>query len=493
MALQINPNLYTGGNERVDSRPHVALYARLMEREQARNDAFDQYFRNLNKNINPAGMRNQEREVFEDKLKQWQQYGVQNKETIHNPRKDRGEASMNFQAGYQDLMNLVAESKQKEEMKKPWVEIYSDPNKRDRVNHEQAMQSLAAHDAGLFERDPNTGQWVRNQKRRDFNITDIDFDPKPHEPDKFFKGLEDIKPSESFEKVTARDPKSLTQTVTTTSRFTQDDYDKTATRAVSSYGNDKGFKKYIDDLYKDPNAKEVLKYNETFKNIYGHDISSPGDLAAAYAIEGKSTSSTTSKLQDDKMAQFTEQERQRQVNREKNMRKANDYIMSRQAYRDSKNAKIVDEYVQSQFNDPTSTEGVVSNDGKQYKGRFVKVPAAFVDKYSVNKGTKEAPNWVDPQFFMTDDGKYVIPVYRSGTKSKSGWDDVYKESKPINMADWKIQISNDWIKNNRTANELADEFDVEGEVNESSSETKVIKKGQKTYRGLDANGLPIYR
>ena len=490
MALQINPNLYTGGNERVDSRPHVALYARLMEREQAKKDAIDEYVRNLNKNINPAGLRNVDRPAFEEKLRQWQEFGINNKDLLRNPRKDKGETSMRFQAGYQELLNDIAESKGEEEKKKPLVEIMTDPNKRDRLS-EDLLPEIQSHDQPIYM--AQDGRMVRNPNRRSFDVSRISFDPKPFEQDKFFKGLEDIKPSESFEAVTARDPKSLTQTVTTTSKYTQDDYDKTATRAVSSYGNDKGFKKYIDELYKDPNATEVLKYNDTFKKIYGHDISSPGDLAAAYAIEGKSQTTRTSKLQDDKMAQFTEQERQRQVNREKNMRLADGYIMARQNYRDSKNAKVIDEYVISQYNDPDAQPAYVTHDGKRYEGKFVKVPQPIIDKYSINEGTKDAPKWNDPKFIITKDGKYVVPVYNTGDQRKTGAFSVRPESKPINMADYKIQLSNDWIKSNRTANELADEFEVEGEVNQGRSETKIIKRGQRTYRGLDANGLPIYQ
>jgi len=118
MALQNDPRLFTGGGERVDTRPHVQLYAQLKQREQARNDAFDEYVRNLNKNINSAGLRNQERPVFEDKLRQWQEFGMQNKEFLRNPRKDGGRASMEFQNRYQDLNNLIAESKIEEEKKK---------------------------------------------------------------------------------------------------------------------------------------------------------------------------------------------------------------------------------------------------------------------------------------------------------------------------------------------------------------------------------------
>src|SRR5574341_528528 len=137
MALQNDPRIYSGGGVVLDSRPHVQLYAQLKQREQAKRDAYDDYVRNLNKNINPAGMRNQERAVFEDKLRQWQEFGLKNRDALSNPRKDNGAASMEFQAGYQDLQNLIAESKGEEEKKKPLVEIMTDPAKRDRLNEDE--------------------------------------------------------------------------------------------------------------------------------------------------------------------------------------------------------------------------------------------------------------------------------------------------------------------------------------------------------------------
>src|SRR5690606_1707117 len=130
MPLINNPNIYTGGAVVLDSRPHTQLYINLMQREQAKNEAFDNYLRNLNKSINPAGLRNQERPIFEKKLKEWQQFGMNNRDRLRNPRTDGGAASMEFQTRYQDLLNLINESKAEEEKKKQLVEIMVDPDKR---------------------------------------------------------------------------------------------------------------------------------------------------------------------------------------------------------------------------------------------------------------------------------------------------------------------------------------------------------------------------
>lgn len=288
MALQ-NQNLYTGGNAQFNPAPHVQLYISLKQREQAKNEAFDEYLRNLNKNINPAGLRNQERAVFEDKLAKWQQYGMQNREALRNPRKDQGGASLNFQSQYQDLLNTVAESKQEEEKKKPVIEVMADPDKRKRLR-DAVIQDIASHDEPIWVKDAN-GEWQRNQNRRSFDISHLQYKPKPFEQDSYFKSFDDVKRSDLAPDI-VKNPKDMTQTVTTTSVFDQGAKDLVATRAVGKYMNDDGFKEMIDSL--DPK-----QYNDFYKKNFGHDIQTPADLAAAYTLGGLQQKTVKSELKND--------------------------------------------------------------------------------------------------------------------------------------------------------------------------------------------------
>ena len=471
MALQNHPALYTGGSERFDSRPHVALYAQLMQRKQARDDAYDDYIRNLNKNINAAGLRNVDRPAFEQKLKEWQEFGMKNKEALRNPRKDMGGASMQFQSGYQDLQNLIAESKGEEEKKKPLVEVMTDPAKRDRLNEDELFPKISSHDQPLFTQDQKTGQWVRDANRRSFSVSDLDFNPKPFEQDKYFKSFDDIKPSNKTQVV--RKIPGMKQEITTTAVFSPQDKDAVATRATADYMKNKSFKQVVDEL--DPK-----EYADFYKEQFGEEMQTPADLSAAYTLRGLQQKNTSQEIKDDTYAQGMARTKYTQDRIDARQRRQQDFTLSRDSFRNTQNAKIVDEYVQSQYNDPDAKTGIISYEGNQYKGKLVKTPKFLIDKYSINEGTKDAPKWNDPQFFISENGKYVFPVYRIGEKTKSGWDKIKTDSKPINMADWKIEISNDWIKNNRTANELADEFDVEGEVDESRSSTNIQRSSAPT-------------
>lgn len=287
MPIQNDQRLYSGGDVLLNQQPHIQLYANLMARKQARDDAYEEYIRNLNKGINGAGVRNQDRPAFDQKLADWQKFGIDHANEIKNTKNG---ADIKFMQGYQDLQNLVGESKTEEEKKKPIVEMMLDPAKRDRLNNDDVINSIHSHDQPLYVPDAN-GNLVRNPNRKSIDYTDVSFNPKPFEDDKYFKGLEDVKRSDLTPTVT-RDRKSMTQTVTTNSAFDQDAKNTIATRAVSRYMNDPSFKDYVSKLNPD-------NYNDTFKQNFGRDISNPADLAAAYTLKGMQQKVTTSKLEPD--------------------------------------------------------------------------------------------------------------------------------------------------------------------------------------------------
>lgn len=355
MAIHNDPRMYSGGNVVFNPNPHVQLYANLLARQSARRDAFDEYMKNLNKGINSAGLRNVDRPAFDKQLGDFQKFAMEHSEEI---RKRQNGADIALMNKYQDVMNTVAESKGEEEKKKPLIEMSLDPNKRDRLNYDNVLESVHAHDQPLYLEDGS-----RNPNRKSLDISSIQFEPKPFEQDKYFKQFEDIKKSDLPPTIT-KDMKNLTQTTTTTSVFDKDAKDLIATRAVSDYMSNKSFKKFIDGL----NPKT---YNKEFNDAFGHPIENGGDLAAAYTLKGMQQKTVKSEMKDDILA------------REKAMAKLNhDYRMGEAAYRHSLGQSDgdtsdywIDAHVQ-ELKDKATKEGtkrIVNNyNGKEVKG--VKVP-----------------------------------------------------------------------------------------------------------------------
>jgi hypothetical protein len=400
MALLNDPRLYTGGSERINLQPHVALYAKLKEREQAKNEAFDEYIRNLNKNVNPAGMRNQEREVFEEKLKNWQQFGIQNREALRNPRKDNGMASMQFQAGYQDLMNLISESKTREEGKRPVIPLMLDPDKRDRMG-EEFLTEISAHDAPLYVRGEN-GQWTRNPNSRTIDITRLNFEPKPFDQSKYFSEISTVKPSKSSQSV--KDIPGLKEEITTTTTFSPEDYDKLSTIAVGRLASDKSFRPFLKTL-------NQADFNETFKKVYGRDIQNEGDLAAAYTIKLAEHTQTKTEVKDDKREQGLELERIRNKNRRALLELRNKLNKDNQKEVDT----WVDAYVTSMRTEaakPENRQQYTYKGGKKVYG--YKVPLDPVLRKAIGLDLDETNGIL----IATDDGEYIIAPYQTNNNNK---------------------------------------------------------------------------
>jgi hypothetical protein len=405
MALINDPRIYSGGSERIDTRPHTQLYAQLKQREQARNDAFDEYMRNLNLKINPAGMRNQERIPFEEKLKEWQQKSIQNRDRIRDPRKDNGLAQMENQSGFQELLNMAAESKTAAEGLKPFIEVKTDPKKAALLNNDRAMSAVQAHDQPIYVKD-ESGRYVRNPSFKPFNASELEFHPEEFDIPKYLKNLDYIKPTDKSEEILSTDPATLKNKIRITSKFTPNDYDKMATIGVQTYYSDPSMKMLVDKMYNDPNNKEVLKLNDVFKSKFDKDISNPGDLAAAMTIAAKETTEQEVKMEDDMFAQ------------RKALAKLNDgYVRGRmglrRAWQQADKATQdtwVDDYIGKVVSTSRTPENRVTykyKDGRVVNGYKVPMDELLGDAVGIDSENNQG------QLVVTDDGDFVTAFFET--------------------------------------------------------------------------------
>ncbi|HRP30445.1 MAG TPA: hypothetical protein PKV73_01070 [Agriterribacter sp.] len=452
MALINDPRLYSGGSERVNTQPHVALYAQLKAREQAKNEAFDEYLRNVNKEINPAGMRNQEREVFEEKLRQWQDFGMKNRDALRNPRKDNGMASMQFQAAYQDLKNIISESKTREEGKKQIIPKMLDPEWMERVDDDILRSELQVQDAPIRIRDAN-GQWILNPNSRPIDITRLSFEPKPFDQDDFFKNLQDIKPSKSSQSVKALP--GFKEEITTTAEFGPEEYNRIATRAVGRLASDKSFKPFVKTL--DPKD-----FNETFKAAYGRDIENEGDLAAAYALKGMQQKLSKTEIKDDEYAQSLNLEGIKQANRKQ-------LLQMRKSMKDADtktNDLWIDTYIDRAVEDSKKPQNRVVYkyaDGRQIAG--YKVPLDPVLRKAVGLDIEKSNGLL----LVTEDGEFIIAPYKTDNNynPKKGKDGNYahdpEKSSKISRHQLKLALGKTGAGVKQTNLEMLDiEDDDEG-------------------------------
>lgn len=413
MAIINDPRLYSAGNVAINQQPHVALYGQLLAKEQARQEAFDDYIRGLNTKINSAGVRNVDRPVFDKKYENMQKFYIQNRDAIRNRK---GGADIEYAKQYQDLMNLVAESKQEEDKKKPVIEMMLDPNKRDRLNNDEFMKAIHDHDQPLYAEVPEG--LIRNPNRKSVDYTKFNFDPKPFEQDKYFKQFEDIKRTD-LPPVVVKDPKTMTQTETTTSVFDDEAKNTIATRAVTDYMQNPSFKKVINDL--DPK-----EYNDFYKQNFGHDIQSKADLAAAYTLKGMQQSVKTSKVNPDTFGRQVALEGIRDANARRMLAISDAYAKGRIDYRKAAGQKeqegVLEGLIKRTFDEGSGNKGAIYVDGKAVPARKIAVPAEITKKYTIEEGKGGSKEKKVPiKFMMTEDMRYVVPVYSGeSTKNREG-------------------------------------------------------------------------
>lgn len=274
MAIVNDPRLYSGGSAVFNSQPATQFYLNSMAKQRAKDEALDNYYRDFNKSLNPAGMRNQDIEGWMGKVNDWRGFYQQNKEAIKNPRLDNGKAQSEYMSRYQDALSDTQRSKNAGEVSKGYVmPIITNPDKRSRLT-DLSLGTIASHDASIY--DPN---------HKELDPTKLDFDAKPFGLDeqKKLTGFltQGVKMDEMIQK-TVTDPKTHSKTTSYEYKLNPAALQTVGARAANTYKSDDRFQAHIDQLAENPDVFNEL--NEVFKGVYGKDIVSNEDFAAAYGL-----------------------------------------------------------------------------------------------------------------------------------------------------------------------------------------------------------------
>ena len=274
MAINNSPDLYMGGATIFNSQPATQFYLQSMAKKRAKDEALDNYYRDFNKSLNPAGMRNQDIEGWMGKVNEWRGFYQQNKEAIKNPRLDNGKAQSQYMSMYQENLSDTQRSKNAGEISKGYVlPVITNPDKRSRLT-DLSLGTIASHDASIY--DPN---------HKELDPTKLDFDAKQFDLNakkKFTSYItQGVKMDEMVEK-TVTDPKTNSKTTTYEYKLNPAALRTIAERAAATYDSDDMLQQHIHDIKDNPELFEQL--NQTFKDVYGKDIVSERDFAAAYGL-----------------------------------------------------------------------------------------------------------------------------------------------------------------------------------------------------------------
>jgi hypothetical protein len=494
MALHNDPRLYTGGAVVVDSSPYVNFAIQTDLRKKAKEEALDQYYRSLDKQVNPAGMRTQDIPVLMENENARREYYRQNRSAIMNPRLDGGRAQTEFQNMFQKSLGTVQQSKGAADVYKTLAPVLADPDKRQRIMR-STMHSIQQHDLPI--NDPNFKQ---------FNISELAYDPKPFDQSKYIKDFADIK-MDKVPTIVATDGKNMTRTISNTYSFNDDAKQAVATRAIGNLNSNPSFEKFIGDEWQNiksegQDSPRFKAYNETFKKNFGHDMGSEEDLAVAYTANLLQDSRKENEIKEDAFGQRKAIAYLNDGLIRGRMKLADTYAKGRIDYKNATTKAtqegILNGFIEKQIEEGKSPSGSKSINGKaatgvimngqRFEGTEVRMPKFVNDKLSIFAGNDK---WEEPEtYIISKDKKYVIPVFSRKDKNgnpvprdKAGNIQVdVNKSKPILMEDYKGMLGKEWLSKNQVGDEVVDDFEDDGNEGAPQAPTSTTTSTRTTER-----------
>jgi hypothetical protein len=428
MATTGNINPWAAGAVVLDTRPFAAFYERQMVRQQAKQDALDNYFRDLNKNVTSAGMRSQDVPGLLQKQKDWQDYYQQNKAAIGNPKMDNGQAYNEYMARYQDQLGLVNQSKDEHKKKdelnklrfnKDFSYVFEDPN---------IVKDIASDDLPIG--DPN---------RKRLDIASLTIPPKPldvKELDAYNKYLTGGIPHDKIPGETEYMKGFKTRTPII-AQYSPENQIAIGQHAMNAYDTDRRWRYEADKTFKNliGDPEMYKQFNTVYKKLYGNDIDSPREAWAAKGILDNNMKATEYKDGTDEWGRDNAMRQLRQADAKELIRYKNQI--------DPNDTDMNNVWYESYFNklmDNAKTSGVrhhlYKGDGKSLLYYKEIKPDPYLMK-SLMRGKSE-PDRVG----VTDSGE-IIPIFFKYKSEKEGGGVETLNGKPVIDDDYSKPMSVD--------------------------------------------------
>jgi hypothetical protein len=265
------PNLYSGGAVVFNTQPHEQFQLNLLAHQAAKSEALNNFYQNLNRDINSAGMRSTDIAGLTSKTNDLRNFYQQNQNQIISPLTDGGQKQNEYNGRYQDIMNYINQSKDAAAISAKALNL-----------------GLNLTKGGMLPSNFITDFDNHNKPLTDPSRKEFDFSPyvdidKPFDLQKFVKNFSQIKRSDGTPVINPLTG-TLQQAVSKTQSFNKDALNSIYAIAGTLYDSDPSTVKLINSLTSNPD--DFNRFNATFKNWYGRDINtgSPHDLSAAYAL-----------------------------------------------------------------------------------------------------------------------------------------------------------------------------------------------------------------
>jgi hypothetical protein len=391
-------NPYASGAVVFDSTPYTEYYIREQQKEQAKEEALDRYYEEEISKISPAGMRADDLPVFNQKFNELKKTWVENKDAIKNPTKYGFDKAQQYNQLKADLMSLPIESKEEKEKDAFVLKLLADPTKRELIDIPALSESMR------MQKTP-----IRTQGRKSIDIANLPFLAKeytPQEKQNYYKSILSLSGKEGVFGEPVKEGR-FSKKVTYTEQYSDNNLKKMGDIARADALSNERLKRTVKSDFEQISPEIKIELNNLHQSLYGRPIQGAEDLAAAAVVRmGRLAKSESEKRIADEEAKFDES--QARADRRAAIRAAN-----------SINGQYSPEaHVAAIFNDgDTESIKLVTIEGKKVEGRRVSLPDEIAEKY----GRKVGSITQNPEYFyMSNDGKFVYPIFETGGTTKSG-------------------------------------------------------------------------
>jgi hypothetical protein len=249
----------------------VSTGIQLLQKEQAKKESLDRYFKDYEKSINSAGMREQDQNVFLDQMNDAKLYYLQNQERILMPSKYGAQYQSEYLGKLKNAQTLINESKQEAANTKIDADHY----------YQAIVQGLDVPD-GYMEARRRADLPLGNPEHQKIDPFKWNF-TKGFNEDDFVKSI--TRGLQSDETIIGQVPDNKGKILTTISYdYSDPSKQALATRAAMMYGTVPGVTNQINKLIK---SGEYLKFKKQFQDLFpGDDIENalPQQVAAAVGL-----------------------------------------------------------------------------------------------------------------------------------------------------------------------------------------------------------------
>jgi hypothetical protein len=281
--LGMNP--YYKGTDIDVSKP-VNLAIQLEQKERAKQEALDKYFMDYEKSLNPAGMRQQDQDVFLKKLAENKAYYLKNRDCILQPAKCGAEAQSQYMSNFKNILSDIDKSKQLAANGKVIATAVIDAKKNNRTIPKEITDAIYNNELSMGD-----------SRHQAFDPVNFDAYDK-HDSTKYQQSIySKIKPTElQGEKVWNKSTGDYDMKVT--KDITKDSLNQIQLEVGVQLQKDRGLQDVVRGIMTDQN--KLSQVAQAYKTFTGKEMkNTPNDVALAYTIALKPNPQTDFQKYDD--------------------------------------------------------------------------------------------------------------------------------------------------------------------------------------------------